>query len=79
MHRRRQNTSVLQVQSVCTLHSGDWQHRRPFRSEKIVSMAKYAKARHLALSFNLLMYEDGTVSPDSLEAVRLFGETARTE
>ena len=36
-----------------------------------------AKAHHVALSFNLLMYEDGTVSPASLDAVKLFGKTVR--
>ena len=50
-----------------------------FTSEQIVNMAKNAKAHHVALSFNLLMYEDGTVSPASLEAVRLFGKTERGE
>jgi hypothetical protein len=48
-----------------------------FTSEQIVDMAKYAKAHHVALSFNLLMYEDGTVSPASLDAVKLFGKTVR--
>jgi hypothetical protein len=48
-----------------------------FTSEQIVDMAKHAKAHHVALSFNLLMYEDGTVSPASLEAVKLFGKTVR--
>ena len=46
-------------------------------SEQIVDMAKNARAHHVALSFNLLMYEDGTVSPASLEAVKLFGKTVR--
>jgi hypothetical protein len=48
-----------------------------FTSEQIVDMAKYAKAHHVALSFNLLMYEDGTVWPASLDAVKLFGKTVR--
>jgi Alpha-L-fucosidase len=48
-----------------------------FTSEQIVNMAKYAKAHRVALSFNLLMYEDGTVSPASLDAVKLFGKTIR--
>lgn len=46
-------------------------------NEQIVQMAKCAKERNVALSFNLLMYEDGTVSSDSLAAVRLFGNTLR--
>ena len=48
-----------------------------FTSEQIVDMAKYAKAHHVALSFNLLMYEDATVSPASLDAIKLFGKTMR--
>ena len=48
-----------------------------FTSKQIVDMAKYAKSHHVALSFNLLMYEDGTVSPASIEAVKLFGKTIR--
>jgi len=40
-------------------------------------MAQYSKEHRVALSFNLLMYEDGTVSPASLETVRLFGKTLR--
>jgi hypothetical protein len=46
-------------------------------SEEILEMAKNAKAHHLPLSFNLLMYEDGAVSPASLDAVKLFGEKRR--
>jgi hypothetical protein len=46
-------------------------------NEQIIQMAKYAKQRNVALTFNLLMYEDGTVSKDSLAAVRLFGDTVR--
>lgn len=49
----------------------------PFTPEQIVDMAKYAKDHHVALSFNLLMYEDGTVSPASLNAVKRFGKTVR--
>ena len=48
-----------------------------FTSEQIVKMAKYAKDHHVALSFNLLMFEDGTVSPASLDTVKLFGKTVR--
>lgn len=50
-----------------------------FTRVQIVEMAKQAKAHHLALSFNLLMYEDGSVSPASLEMVKLFGETVRAK
>jgi len=48
-----------------------------YTSEQIVKMAKNAKVRNVALSFDLLMYEDGAVSQASLDAVRLFGKTAR--
>ena len=48
-----------------------------FTSEQIVDMAKDAKAHHAALSFNLLMYEDGTVSPASLDVVKLYGRAVR--
>ena len=48
-----------------------------FTSEQIVDMAKDAKAHHAALSFNLLMYEDGTVSPASLDVVELYGRAVR--
>ncbi len=48
-----------------------------YTSAQIVSMAEGARARHVALTFNLLMYEDGTVSEDSLAAVRLFGKAVR--
>jgi Alpha-L-fucosidase len=46
-------------------------------SEEIFEMATNAKAHHVALSFNLLMYEDGTVSPASLDVVKLFGKNIR--
>jgi len=48
-----------------------------YTSEQIIEMAKESQQRHVAISFNLLMYEDGTVSPASLDAVRLFGKTIR--
>jgi len=40
-------------------------------------MAKNAKAHHVAISFDILMYEDGSVSPASLDAIKLFGKTIR--
>lgn len=48
-----------------------------YTPEQIIRMAQYSKEHRVALSFNLLMYEDGTVSPASLETVRLFGKTLR--
>lgn len=50
-----------------------------YTAEQIIRMAKNAKEHKVPLSFNLLMYEDGSVSPESLEAVRLFGKTLREE
>jgi hypothetical protein len=75
----------LQAHGMFILDGPDWGIWKPdttiakptLTSEQIVDMAKYAKAHHVALSFNLLMYEDGTVSPDSLDAVKLFGKTIR--
>jgi hypothetical protein len=54
-----------------------WKVQVPRASEQIVDMAKNAKVHHVALSFNLLMYEGGTVLPASLDAVKLFGKTVR--
>lgn len=75
----------LQAHGMFILDGPDWGIWRPdtkiakpkLTSEQIVDMAKYARAHHVALSFNLLMYEDETVSPASLDAVRLFGKTIR--
>ena len=75
----------LQAHGMFILDGPDWGIWHPdttiakpmFTSEQIVNMAKGAKAHHVALSFNLLMYEDGTVSPASIDAVRLFGKTVR--
>ena len=75
----------LQAHGMFVLDGPDWGIWRPdttiakpnLTPEQIVEMAKGAKAHHVALSFNLLMYEDGTVSPASLDAVKLFGKTIR--
>ena len=75
----------LQAHGMFILDGPDWGIWHPdtkiakpiFTSEQIVNMAKGAKAHHVALSFNLLMYEDGTVSPASIDAVKLFGKTVR--
>lgn len=73
----------LQAHGMFILDGPDWGIWRPdttiakprYTSEQIVEMAKNAKERHVAISFNLLMYEDGTVSQASLDAVKLFGKT----
>jgi hypothetical protein len=75
----------LQAHGMFILDGPDWGIWRPdttiakprFTSGQVLDMAKYAKAHHVVLSFNLLMYEDGTVSPDSLAAARLFGKSIR--
>lgn len=48
-----------------------------YTSEQIIHMAQDAKQHKVALTFNLLKYEDGTVSPDSLDAVWLLRKTLR--
>ena len=73
----------LQAHGMFILDGPDWGIWRPdttiakpkYTSEQIVEMAKNAKERRLAISFNLLMYEDGTVSRASLDFVKLFGKT----
>jgi hypothetical protein len=77
----------LLAHGMFILDGPDWGIWRPettiakpgFTSEQIVDMAKYAKAHHVTLSFNLLMYEDGNVSPASIDAVKLFGKTVRVD
>ena len=46
-------------------------------SEQILDMATKTTEHHVPLSFNLLMYEDGAVSPASIEAIKLFGKKLR--
>jgi hypothetical protein len=73
----------LQAHGMFILDGPDWGIWRPdttidkpkFTSEQMVEMAHDAKAHHVAISFDLLMYEDGTVSPASIAAVKLFGKT----
>lgn len=45
-----------------------------YTAEQIVRMAQNAKQHKVALTFNLLMYNDGSVSSDPLNAVRQFGK-----
>ena len=75
----------LQAHGMFILDGPDWGIWRPdttiakpgFTSTQILDMAKHAKTHHVALSFDLLMYEDGTVSPASLDAVKLLGKAVR--
>ena len=41
-----------------------------FTRDQITALVNNALERKLALSFNLLMYEDGSVSPESLEMMK---------
>lgn len=41
-----------------------------FTKDQITTLVNNAKERKLAMSFNLLMYEDGSVSPESLEMMK---------
>jgi len=75
----------LQAHGMFIVDGPDWGIWKPetaiaepkFTSEQIVEMAKAAKAHHVPLSFDLLMYEDGSVSPASLDVIKLFGKTVR--
>ena len=48
-----------------------------FTNEQITSFVEEAVARKIVLSFCLLMYEDGTFSEKSLDAMRLVRKVAR--
>lgn len=50
-----------------------------FTTEKAIQMALDASERSQALSWNLLMYDDGSVSTRSLALVRQVGKTIRTK
>ncbi len=73
----------LQAHGMFVLDGPDWGIWHPdttivkpkFTSEQIVEMAKNAKAHHVAISFDVLMYEDGSVAPASLDAIKLFADT----
>jgi len=73
----------LQAHGMFVLDGPDWGiwHsdttivKPKFTSEQMVEMAKNAKAHHVAISFDILMYEDGSVAPASLDAIKLFADT----
>ncbi|HEX3572041.1 MAG TPA: hypothetical protein VHU44_14580 [Acidobacteriaceae bacterium] len=77
----------LQAHGMFVLDGPDWGVWHPdtiiakpkLTPEQIVEMAKNAKAHHVAISFDILMYEDGSVSPASLDAIKLFGKTIRSD
>ena len=56
----------------------DTKINKPCRtSRQAVELVRKASARGQTLSFNLLMYEDGSVSPDSLEVIRAVRKAIR--
>jgi len=67
-----------QAQFMDILDGPDWGIWKPetiiqpprFTDEQIADLVKNAAVQRKALSFNLLMYEDGSVSPQSLERMR---------
>ena len=75
----------LQAHGCFVLDGPDWGVFRPnqtinppqFKNEQLTSMVEEAVARKIPLSFCLLMYEDGTMSEKSLEAMRLVRKVAR--
>jgi len=48
-----------------------------FPAEQAVGLVRRAAERGQTLSFNLLMYEDGSVSPASLEVLRAVRKAVR--
>jgi hypothetical protein len=48
-----------------------------FSAETAVGLVRRAAERGQTLSFNLLMYEDGSVSPESLNVMRAVREAIR--
>jgi len=77
----------LQAHGTFVLDGPDWGVFRPdtvirppqFTNQQIASFVEEAVARKIVLSFCLLMYEDGTFSEKSLEAMRLVRRVARGE
>jgi hypothetical protein len=68
----------LQGFACFVLDGPDWGIRKPetkinppqFTRDQITTLVNNALERKLALSFNLLMYEDGSVSPESLDMMK---------
>jgi hypothetical protein len=75
----------LQAHGCFILDGPDWGVWQPdtiinppqFTNAQIISFVEEAVARKIVLSFCLLMYEDGTFSERSLEAMRLVRKVAR--
>jgi acetyl esterase/lipase len=77
----------LQAHGTFVLDGPDWGVFRPetiirppqFTNEQLTSIVEEAVARKIVLSFCLLMYEDGTFSEKSLEAMRYVKKVARVK
>lgn len=75
----------LQAHGCFILDGPDWGVFQPetvirpprFTEEQLVSLSEEARARSIVLSFCLLMYEDGSFSPRSLDAMRLVRKSMR--
>ena len=75
----------LQAHGTFVLDGPDWGVFRPetiirppqFTNEQLTSIVEEAVARKIVLSFCLLMYEDGTFSEKSLDAMRLVRKVAQ--
>lgn len=73
----------LQSHACFVLDGPDWGIRRPdtvinaprFDHDQLVEIAANTREKRITLSFNLLMYEDGTVSQESLDALKVVRET----
>jgi hypothetical protein len=75
----------LQAQGCFQVDTPDWGINHPetviraprFTRERGVQMALEAAELNEALSWNLLMYDDGSVSPESLEVLKAAGAAIR--
>lgn len=75
----------LFAQGMFVLDGPDWGINHPdtkinkpcLTPRRAVELVQKASARGQTLSFNLLMYEDGSVSPDSLEVMRAVRKAIR--
>ena len=75
----------LFAHGMFVLDGPDWGINHPdtkikqpaFSAEKAVGLVQRAAERGQTLSFNLLMYEDGSVSPESLEVMRAVRKAIR--
>jgi hypothetical protein len=77
----------LQAHGCFQVDGPDWGINHPetviraphFTTERAIEMALDAAERNETLSWNLLMYDDGNVSPESLETMRAAGAAVRKQ